>query len=172
MMFLPAMLAAKSVASKIVSFVLEWWVEILVLILVAGIWVQQTRVRSRDELIVQRDATIKQMKDDAKLAESKSAEHGATTGAEATVTYVQRNEADRPVVERVVERVRNVCVRPKDPVRVPVSQGPGDPDGAKGGTQDREDDAFREAIADDLRTCQAELNKLDGLRTWVRANGG
>ncbi len=172
MMFLPAMLTAKSVAESFFAFVLNWWRELLILFLIGAMYVVHARVESRDRTIAERDETIQDMKDDASLAESKSAERGAVTGAEATVVYVERNEADRPIVDRVVERVRNVCVRPKDPVRVPVPQSSPDPDGAKGRTQDDEERAFADDVADDLRTCQTELNKLEGLRTWVRANGG
>lgn len=172
MMLLPAMLTTKRVALAVGRFIAEWWVEIVVVVLACGIFFQQTRVWSRDEKIVQLDRTIEDMKAAAVLAESKSAERGATTGAEATVAYVERNEKDRPVVERVVERVRNVCVRSPDPVRVPVSQGPRPPDEAAGRAEDREDDAFREAIADDLQACNSELNKLTALQDWVRANSG
>lgn len=172
MMFLPAMLGAKAVADKTFGFVLAWWRELLIVFLIGAMYVMHARVESRDRTIAERDGTIQDMKDAARVAESKSAERGAVTGAEATVVYVERNEADSPVVERVVERVRNVCVRPKDPVRVPVPQGSPDPDGTEGGTQDDQGRAFADDVADDLRTCQTELNKLEGLRTWVRANGG
>ena len=171
-MFLPAMLTAKSFADTAFRFVLNWWRELLILFLIGAMYVMHARVESRDRTIAERDGTIQDMKDAARVAESKSAERGAVTGAEATVVYVERNEADSPVVERVVERVRNVCVRPKDPVRVPVPQGSPDPDGTEGGTQDDQGRAFADDVADDLRTCQTELNKLEGLRTWVRANGG
>ncbi len=171
-MFLPAMLTAKSVADTAFRFVLTRWRELLIAFLICAMYVMHAKVESRDRTIAERDGTIQDMKDAATLAESKSAERGAVTGAEATVVYVERNEADRPVVDRVVERVRNVCVRPKDPVRVPVSQGAPAVDGPQGGAQDDEDRAFANDVADDLRTCQTELNKLEGLRTWVRANGG
>ena len=160
------------VLGKVLNFLGTWWREVLILSLVAAVWLQITRVHAREETIGQRDQTIQSMKDAAKVAESKSAERGATTGAEATVDYVQRNEADRPVVERVVERVRNVCLRPPDPVRVPVPEGTAVADAAPSGTQDREDDAFAQAIADDLQACNAELNKLTALQDWVAKNGG
>lgn len=171
-MFLPAMLTAKSVGEAVFGFVLNWWRELLIVFLIGAMYVMHARVEARDRTIAKRNETIQQMKDDAKVAESKSAERGATTGAEATVVYVERNEKDRPVVERVVERVRNVCVRSPDPVRVPVSQGSAGPDDTAIRTQDREDDAFREAIADDLQACNSELNKLRELQAWVISNGG
>lgn len=172
MTFLPTAMATKEILKRLGRFLAEWWVEILVVALCLAIYAQQTRVWARDETIAKRDRAIDQMKAAAALAESKSAERGATSGQEAVSTYVERNEADRPVVERVVERVRNVCLRSPDPVRVSVPQGAAAPDGAKSRTQDDEDRAFAEDVADDLRTCQAELNKLDSLRAWIVANGG
>lgn len=162
---LPLLLKAKAAGSAFIGFIFEWWRELFIIGLTLALLHSCAEIRDREH-------EIESIKAAHKIAGANSQTRGATTGQEAVENYVDRNAADRPVVERVVERVRNVCMRSEDPVRVPVPESAGDADGAKGGTQDDEDRAFAEAISDDLRTCQEELNKLDGLRAWLRANGG
>lgn len=154
-----------------IGFIFRWWREILIAVLAAAIWVQQGRVESRDETIGERDATIQEMKAAGKLAEAKSAERGATTGQEAVQNYVEQNRQDAPVVERVVERVRNVCLRQADR-DLPVPESAAAPDGSAAAAGDDGDRAFAEAIGRDLEACNRELNKLGRLQTWVKANGG
>lgn len=78
--------------------------------------------------------------------------------------YVTRNE-DAPVVERVVERVRNVCVRQAGGVSLPTA-----PSGAGQASRQAQDDRARESyladVADDLATCQSELTRLDAIREF------
>jgi hypothetical protein len=164
-MFLPAMLGTKRIALSVLSFLIEWWREVLIIGLVLGLIHAGAEIRDREH-------QIKELEARHKLASATSQAKGASTGQEAVTVYVERNEADRPVVERVVERVRNVCLRSEDPVRVPVPEGAGAADEAASRTQDDEDRAFAEAIADDLQACNTELNKLSSLQDWIRANSG
>jgi hypothetical protein len=159
------LLKAKAIGSAFVSFIVEWWRELLILGLVLALIHAGAEIRDRNHEI----ASIKAAQ---KLAGANSQAKGATTGQEAVTVYVERNEADRPVVERVVERVRNVCLRSQDPVRVPVPESTPRADETAAGAGDGEDRAFVEAIGRDLETCKAELNKLSTLQEWLRANGG
>ncbi|HEX6215285.1 MAG TPA: hypothetical protein VFZ38_10725 [Vicinamibacterales bacterium] len=121
------------------------------------------QVRAKEEA---QDA-LSDFRQSVEQAGLKSQLQGAQSGVEAVTTYVEQNEADRPVVERVVERVRHVCLRPEG--RVPVPASPGTADEAPGRTSD---DEFAKAIGQDLATCKAELNRLGALQVWVKANGG
>lgn len=160
------------------SFALAYWRELLIAALAVAVIVQQARVMGRDGTIAKRDAAIQSIKDQQTVAAAKSEAHGATTGQEAVETYVERNEADAPVVERVVDRVRNVCLHDRAPARdLPVPEGAGLADGAAARARDAEaraaeDRAYAIAIGDDLETCAKQLNKLRGLQGWIRANGG
>lgn len=81
--------------------------------------------------------------------------------------YVTRNE-DVPVVERVVERVRNVCVQSADRLSMPTAPGNAGQAGRK--TQDdRARENYLADVADDLATCQSELTRLDAIREFHNA---
>lgn len=97
----------------------------------------------------------------------------ATTGQEAVSSYAQSQQQDAPLVERVVTRVRNVCLRQPSPGGLPVPAAASEPGQARRDAQDDADRAaYLSAVADDLRTCQSELNRLDAIRQFHNANVG
>lgn len=103
-------------------------------------------------------------------ASRESEARGAKTGLEAVEGYVQQQQKDAPVIERVVTRTRNVCLRPSSNLPVPARTE--DTHDAAAGAGNDEDRAFREAIANDLATCQNELTRFSALQQWVISNQG
>lgn len=81
--------------------------------------------------------------------------------------YVTRNE-DLPVVERVVERVRNVCVRDTGGVSVPAPSAQFGPTGGET-EDDRERARYLADLAEDIAVCQSELTRLDAIRDYHNA---
>ena len=98
---------------------------------------------------------------------------GATTAVEAVSQSVETQQKDAPVVERVVTRTVNVCLRQQAADRLPV---PGAAGGARQADAETKDDANRAAwlgaVADDLATCAAALNRCDSIRNFHNANVG
>lgn len=103
-------------------------------------------------------------------AASQSEARAAQTGLEAVTRYVQKQEADAPTVERVVTRVRDVCLRKPADRDLSMSGTPGASGQASREAQD--DATFAQAIADDLAACSGELNRLDAIRQFHNANVG
>src|SRR5690606_26100377 len=92
-----------------------------------------------------------------------SANAGTTTVTE----YADRVQSDRAPVERVITRVRNICLRePADHLPVPESAGAVQAPGGQAG--DAGDDAFVAALQRDVQTCAAELARLDGSARYLR----
>ena len=136
---------------------------------------QQIRIERRNTIISAQAGSIQRLQAAAQLAEATSAERGAQTGQEAVQSYVQRNEQEAPLMERVVDRVRVVCMR--DPASAPndrlsVPEGSPDPDGRAQAPRNNGDREFAAAIGRDLQACRTEMTKLSELQTWLRANGG
>lgn len=106
-------------------------------------------------------------------AQQQSQLRAATTATEAVSTYVQHQDRDAPVVERVVTRTRNICLREQAADHLPVPAAAGDIGQARRQAQDDADRAaWISAVADDLKTCAAELNRLDAIRNYHNANVG
>lgn len=97
---------------------------------------------------------------------------GATTAVEAVSHYVETQQQDAPVVERVVTRTVNVCLRQQAADRLSVPGTAGGAGSAGGKAQDDADREWVQAIAADLKTCAAELNRLDAIRNFHNANTG
>lgn len=117
-------------------------------------------------------AALQTLKQSITTAEQQSQLRAATTATEAVSTYVQANEADAPIVERVVTRTRNVCVR--EPARdLPVPAVPAGNRQAAAAAQDRADDAaWLSAVADDIETCAGALNMCRAQYDFHKANEG
>lgn len=116
---------------------------------------------------------LTELQESITTAAQKSELRAATTAVEAVSNYVQANERDAPIVARVTERVRNVCVREQADDRLPVPAAPAGAGPAGSKAQDDADRAaFLGAVADDLETCVSELNRLDAIRNFHNANTG
>lgn len=151
------------------------WVRTLLIVLLLGAIFWVGRVYERR--IWQRDAAqqeTQQVKQDAarELAGFVTAMKAATDGTRALENYVERTEQDRPVVERVVTHVRNLCVRQPAAGHLPMPEGAGLPQEASGEAADSGDRAFADAIADDLPTCAEELVRLDEAARYLRKQDG
>lgn len=106
-------------------------------------------------------------------ASSKSETRAAQTGLEAVTSYVQKQQADAPVVERVVDRVRNVCLRKPASGDLPIAGAPGVfGQAGREAQDDRARTQYLQDVADDLVTCKAELDRLDAIRDFHNANVG
>lgn len=106
-------------------------------------------------------------------AQQQSELRAATSGQEAVSTYVQAQERDAPIVERVVTRTRNVCLQQpaaRD-LSVPAATGGAGPAGRQA-QDDADRAAWVSAVAEDLRTCASELARLDAIRAFHNANVG
>lgn len=139
---------------------------IIVAVLVAAVVVQSVRLHFAK-------AQLASLEREYAAAQVENVIKGATSATDALENYVERHEQDAPVVERVVERVRNVCLHSES--RVPLPAGAGTLSGAGARTRDDEDRArderFVEAIEHDLAYCNDKLNVLRGLQQFCIANG-
>lgn len=135
-----------------------------ILVLLVALGAQTMRLGAAQRQHAALGASIAKAKTDSVL-------RGALTGQEALSTYVRDSKKDAPVVERVVTRLRNVCLR-QPAADLPVPEGAGGADGPGRGAGDLQDREFAEAAGRDLAACKDELNKLKGLRRFVRDNGG
>lgn len=102
-------------------------------------------------------------------AAAESTTRAAQSAVVVTQTLKEKTDEDRPVVERVVNRIVRQCAPNRDLPLPAVAGGAGPP---RGEAQDDGRGAFAQELADDLATCQGELNRLDVMRSWVKANGG
>ena len=108
-----------------------------------------------------------------RAAQADATRRAAEAGAFVRQRYDQQLEADRPVVERVVHRVRNVCLRDESTAAhrdSAVPAAPGVADEAAGESANNRDRAFALAIAADLETCHRDLQRMSALQSWVRLN--
>lgn len=137
----------------------------IIITLVSAAATQTVRLERKNTELTQCQAAIT-------AAQSSGKVRAAGTGLEAVTNYVTKQTEDGPVIERVVTRVHNVCVRqPADrdlsvPAAASVSGLPGRE------AQDQADREFAQAIADDLAACSGELNRLDAIREFHNANVG
>lgn len=118
-------------------------------------------------------ADLTALRESITTAQAKSETRAATTGLEAVTNYVQVQEQDAPVVERAVDRIRNVCLQQPTKDRLPVSAASGVPGQAGREAEDgRARAQYVDELAADLKTCAAELNRLDAIRTFHNHNVG
>lgn len=97
----------------------------------------------------------------------------ASAGTKTVTNYVERLEEDRPIVERVITRIRNVCLRGgASGVRRSVPEGAGTVQAPGSETRNGGDDAFAAALQRDLKVCAAELNRLDESARYLRIRDG
>lgn len=114
-------------------------------------------------------AALKSQKQATAIAEIATAE---------VTDYVDQVREDAPVVERVVERVRNVCLRPADPDRVPVPAPARAADAAALAAQnarnrEAEDAEYIAAIQSDLASCANDLARFSALQAFAeKASAG
>lgn len=99
------------------------------------------------------------------LAQAQSVATATTAEVKELDTYVQKQIEDAPAVDRVVARTRSSCVRRSTEDRVQV---PPTTEELGQASREAEDDRMREEwlalVSDDLRTCAAELDRLDAIR--------
>lgn len=158
--------AVKRHTGRVIAFGLRHWRELLIGVLLCTCWQQRREIRHQDAAIV---AIFEAHRQAAAASQLRAAE----TGQEAVQAHVERIEQDRPVVERVVTRLRNVCLRqPAADRDLPMPAGAAPADDAARAAGDDADRAFTDAAGRDLARCSAELSRLSGLQNWVHANGG
>lgn len=145
----------------------------LLLALIAWGGVQTVRVAHEQRAHEKTKSALQQIKDSIKTAAAESQARGAVTGQQAVEGYEDAKQQAAPVVERVVTRVRNVCLRePAADDHLPLPNRASEAHDAATGAGDAGDRAFARAIGRDLTTCAAELERLKALQRWVRDNGG
>lgn len=160
-----ALQRANKLAGMLGGFGLRHWRELLIGMLLAMVWQQRSEIRRKDAALVAVFEAHQQ-------AAAASRLRGAETGQEAVQAHVERIEQDRPAVERVVTRLRNICVRQPPAGDLPVPAGPASTDDARDAARNARDRAFADAAGRDLARCSTELSRLAALQDWVRANGG
>lgn len=106
-----------------------------------------------------------------KLAAAESEVVAATAAVEGLEIYASKQSESAPVLDRVVERTRNVCLPAVNhlPMRALAQDDGQTGREAADRRADEEWYADREwiaAVEEDLRTCQAELNRLDFIRDF------
>jgi len=106
----------------------------------------------------------------AEIDRQKQAVKAANTGTTAVEAVHEEIKRDAPVVERVVTRVRNVCLH-DDKGRVSVPASAEEPARAPEPAQDAGDRAFVDAIESDIKQCADDLARLKGLQQWCIDNG-
>jgi hypothetical protein len=151
--------------------VIAHWRLALALGLAAAVWIQTERLEA-----AQQDIAAAQQQ--LRMLALESQAQSALSGPEAVTAYVDQSNQDRPVVERVVTRVRHVCLR--EPAgHLPMPAGAGDfhaADPGAGDAADRAradaDQAFAEAVGRDLAKCNDALNLYGGFQQWKREHGG
>jgi len=157
-----AALAALSWLKRAGGFIVKFWREIFIAYLCIALYGAQGKIHDRD-------VALQGFIADQQAAALESEKRGAETGQEAVTTYVDQQAQDAPVIERVVTRVHNVCVRKPDrDLSLPAPAGVSGLPGRE--AQDQADREFAQAIADDLAACSGELNRLDAIRDFHNAN--
>lgn len=149
--------------AAIVGWIAQHWRLLAALALAGFAWFQTERLEGAQDDLAKLNQSIK-------TAGKDSALQGAQTGLEAVTRYVDKQEADAPVVARVAARVESLCVPAAN--HLPVPKSPASVDEAPSRAQDDADRTFAAAIREDLATCQAELNRFTELQAWLTANGG
>ncbi|ULQ45960.1 hypothetical protein JN531_012705 [Flagellatimonas centrodinii] len=143
--------------------------QVLAASLAVAVAVQTLRLGSALDALTAADAV-------QEAAAATSEVRGLQTGIEETRTFEDTVDENRPVVERVVERVVRQCA-PRDP---PVPERPSRTDAAAAAAGNHAADrnafagerAFALAVAVDLESCAVELERFRALQRWVLRNGG
>ncbi|WP_043767507.1 hypothetical protein [Algiphilus aromaticivorans] len=145
----------------------------IVIAMLAGALAVQTiklKAAEAEELQARAETRALQVELDEAVVEAEARALAASELARAE--YEQDREADADAVGRAVDRARALCVRDDtgDQGDPDVPGAAGVADGAAGEAPDDRDGAFGEAIAEDLETCNRELNRMRALQTWVKRN--
>lgn len=137
--------------------------------------VQTVRLAREQGSHEQTRSALRQLRDSIKTAAAESQARGAMTGQQAVEDLDHANVQNAPIVERVVTRVRNVCLR--EPAagaddHLPLPDRTGQANDTAAGAGDAGDRAFAEAVARDIAVCANERERLIALQRWVSDNGG
>lgn len=97
----------------------------------------------------------------------------AQAGANTVTNYVERLEADRPTVERVVTRIRDVCMHNgASRIRESLPEGAGTLQAPSSDARNDQDTEFVAALQRDIEVCAAELRRLDEAARYLRVQDG